>query len=144
MGDATVAYERFLEVLQELVEEAEEKEEEEGDLGGPAAELGPLADGVVSVLADAYGKDLDEKGLMEHMKLDELLSYLWERRHDAAVIVASRAAARILAALRWFHYGSFARPEDEEALDWEEEAKLLRLGLDRLLEPLHDGGNTNG
>lgn len=139
MGDATVACGGFLEVLQELVEEAEEIAEddgEEGDLGGPAAELGPLADAVVSVLAEAYGKDPEEKGLMRHMKLDEVLSYLGEKRHHAEVIAASRAAARILAALRWFHYGSFARPEDEEDLDWEEEARLLRVGLDRLLGPL--------
>ena len=141
MGNAADVYEKFLEVLQDLVEEAGEVEDD-GELGGPAAELGPLADGVVSLLADEYGKDPGEKGIMQHMKLDEVLSYLGERRQGVEVIAASRAAARILAALRWFHYGFFARPDDEEDLDWEEEARCLQAGLDRLLEPLHDGGNS--
>jgi hypothetical protein len=150
MDDATDKYDEFLGVLQELVEEVEEAEEIEeiaeieGDLGGPAAEFGPRADGVVAELARAHAKDPDEKALMENMKLDELLSYLGEKGKDADVIAASRAAARILAILRWFHYGSFARHDHEERLDWEEQATLLRAGLDRLYEPIHDGGNTHG
>jgi hypothetical protein len=146
MGDAIDKYEEFLDVLQKLVEEVEraeaveEIEEIEGDLGGPAAELGPLADAMVAVLALAHTKDPDEKALMESMKLDELLSYLGEKAKDADVIAASRAAARIVAMLRWFHYGSFARPDDEPGLDWEDQANLLRTGLDRLLH----GGSIHG
>lgn len=143
MDDATDKYGEFLDVLQDLVEEVEKVEaadEIEGDLGGPAAELGPRADGVVAVLARAHAEDAAEKGLMENMKLDELLSYLGEKGKDADLIAASQAAARILAMLRWFHYGSFARPDHEEGVDWEDQANLLRTGLDRLYESLHDGG----
>jgi hypothetical protein len=140
MGNATDKYEEFLDVLDELVEEAEAAEaaeEIEGDLGGPATRFGPLADGVVAVLARAHAKDPAEKELMENMKLDELLSYLGEK-------AAAPAAARILAMLRWFHYGSFARPDHEEGLDWEEQARLFKAGLDRLFERLRGGGSTHG
>lgn len=146
MGDASDTYEEFLDVLQGLVEEVEkaeaveEIEEIEGDLGGPAAEFGPLADAMVAVLALAHAKDPAEEELMKNMKLDELLSYLGEKAKDADVVAASRAAARIVAMLRWFHYGSFARPDHEPGLDWDDQANLLRTGLDRLL---HEG-STHG
>jgi hypothetical protein len=149
MGDAIDKYDEFLDVLQKLLDEVEkaeaveEIEQSEGDLGGPAAEFGPLADALVAVLAVAHAKDPDEKALMESMKLDELLSYLGEKAKDADVIAASRAAARLVTMLRWFHYGSFARPDHEEDLDWEEQANLLKAGLDRLFEAL-PGGQIHG
>lgn len=146
MSDAIDTYDNFLRVLRELVEEvqAAEADEDLDDFGGPAAELGPLADAMVAALAGAHAKDRAEDERMKNMKLDELLSYLGEKRKDADVVAASRAAARILAMLRWFHYGSFARPDHEGGIDWEDQAEVLMVGLDRLFERSHDRSNTHG
>lgn len=141
-------YQEFLESLREFVDEvptpgAGHEWVEEHDPGTPAAKLGPLADGLVALLAARYSQNEEDRAAMEGMKLDEALAYLGDRSDDHDVIHASRAAAKILAALRWFHYGSFARPSDEEGFDAEEDAATLEAGLERLLgDP--DGGQTHG
>jgi hypothetical protein len=146
MSDAAHVYGEFLETLTYFVDEVtsdvlEGWREPESDPGVPAAKLGPLAGGVVATLAARYAKQTDDRTLMESMKLDEILAYLGDRLQDHEVVRASRAAARILAVLRWSHYGEFARPSDEEDFDVEDEAGLLEAGLERLMHE-HQGGRS--
>lgn len=137
MTDAGRVYGAFLDKLSDLADELESGAPDEDDLGTLAAELGPLSAGMVGILARRYGASPDEEEAMEAMALDELLAYLAEKLHDDEVMLASRAAAAILAARRWLHYGSFARPDDEEVIDFEDAAAALKGGLDRLLEDAH-------